>query len=738
MTSAAFAQPVYVDLKTGFDTDAVLETGGAGLSDVLGATGERIDAGTLPAGYADGTAYTTADGRASFRFANLRQASLDAAKLNGQTIAVPNGKYQSVDFALVSAPGGYGNPFTTVKFRYLDGSSTDPRFGPLPGWFASPQGFDHTYYSYVDGSGVTPIVEFSTDWGDNEANYLLESAGNGNAGGVRFVDGNGYALYYIALPTDLPNATLGIRVGNNFVVSLASSYYDPIADPREGYTEVANSMKIYDGFEHRALGNLKLYEFDLKDILADQTGQLYILFTDATPSNGWGPYIQNISVYTGTNRVFAETLQPLVATNQAKVYAQFLTDGGTAEAPYLFDNSGSGPSNRKHRFADGSGSITYRFDLPDEVTDAKLTVDMANNFVVSVSGASGVNRYAQISPGAANEKNFLIDDGGSVLGGNYRFADGTAYMIYQFQLPADVTTAIAQISVGNQFVIEAASGTNGDFVLERDYVAETGDEITSNANLDVYNVDLAPYLQNNPGKIVRIRLSDGVPSNGWGPYLTGIAIVDRIDTGASTFQKVLDSQEMFGQDIHNEINKAYYTIDLSSVLKTGNPKKEVSVKFTDASTSDGWGPGIFWMAVYSGTLDIQSDGLIFDGLKALNGDPEGFGVNLFHRRYALDPSKTLKEIVLPAQPNDDTDVAYLMGATLTTATVANVALTAQRVTGGSIRLAWPSAATGYTLQGASTVPGAWTDVSAAPTVEGADNVVTLPATDAARFFRLKQ
>ena len=79
-------------------------------------------------------------------------------------------------------------------------------------------------------------------------------------------------------------------------------------------------------------------------------------------------------------------MEPVVDTSEANVYAMFQTNGGEDESPYLYDNSGSGPSNRDHRFADGAGSITYRFDLPDDVTDAQLTVDMANNFVVSLGG----------------------------------------------------------------------------------------------------------------------------------------------------------------------------------------------------------------------------------------------------------------------------------------------------------------------------------------------------------------
>ena len=733
----ATAAPVYVDLTAGFDTDTVLEAGGTALSDPLDATHERIDGKTLPASYADGTPWATPDGRATFRFGPLNKSARDAAALNGQTIAVPNARYGSVDLALLAAPDNYADPFTTLQFQYTDGSRETNRFGPLAGWFASPTAFDHTYHTYTDSSGVKTIVTFKTDWGDTDTTYLMESRGNGNSGGNRFVDGTGYALYLIPVPTDLKEATLGITVGNNFVVSLAATYADPTASPLEGYTEVANSMTLYNGFEHRSLGNLKLYEFELKDLLAAGTGELYVLLTDATPNNGWGPYLQNISVYSGVNRQFADTITPVVDASKATVYAQFLTDGGAAEKPYLYDNSGSGPSNRRHRFADGSGSLTYKFDFPDTVTDAKLAVDMANNFVVAISGPINVTRYAQISPGAADEKDFLVDEGNSVLGNGYRFADGSAYMIYQFDLPDDVSSAVAQISVGNQFIIEAAAGTNGEFTLERDYVAETGNEITDNSNLMVYNIALDAFLKNNPQKIVQIRLSDGVPSGGWGPYLTSIVIADRAVSGQSTFKTVANSMDLFGVDVRTEINKACYTIDLASVLSANNPKKEVFVKFSDGSTADGWGPGLFWMAAYSGTLDLQSDAAVFKGLKTMDGAPEGFGVDLLRRRYPLNSAKTLKEIVLPAQPSSSANKAYLLAATLNPAAT-EVKLTAQRAANSTLLLSWPTAAGSYVAQTAGAITGPWVNLTQTAVTQGDQNVVTVPIAAGASFYRLKQ
>jgi hypothetical protein len=734
---SALAQPVFLDLKPLFDTDAILEPGGIALSPPLQDERERIDGATLPEAYTNEAVSVTVDGGASFKFAALKQPSLDAMAINGQVLATPQGRYSTVDLALLAAAGSYGDPFTDVQFRYQDGSVASNRFGPVAGWFSSSSAFEHALYAYTDNSNVKTIVSFRADWGDTEAIYLAESQGTGISGGLRFVDNAGYALYRIPIPTDVTDATLGITVGNNFVVSLAAQYADPQVSFTDGFTEVANSMKLYNNFEHRALGNLQLYEFDLKPYLESQTGELYVLFTDATPSNGWGPFIQNIAVYTGKNQVFSQTLVPSVITNLATVYAAFLTDGGTNEKPYLYENSGSGPSNRKHRFADNTGSLTYHFDFPDTVTDAKLTVDMANNFVVALTGPINITRYAQITPGAVDENSYLVDDGSSILGNGYRYADASAYMIYQFDLPDDLTTAVAQINVGNQFVIEAAAGTNGEFVLERDYVAETGDEIRDNSNLGAVNIKLDPYLTNNASKIVQFRLSDGLPADGWGPYLTSITIVNRTNIVKPVYQTVLDSMTMFGTDIHDEINKDYYTIDLSSVLKTNNPKKEVYVKFTDGSTADGWGPGIFWMAAYSGTIDIQGDRPVFNGLKAMDGQPSTLGVNLMWRRYLLDDAKTLKEIVLPAQPAIESDRAYLLAATLN-APAADAVLAARMVSGSQVRISWPASLSGYYLITTPQLGSQWTIASQNPVAEGAEWAVYVPTTAGTHLYQLRK
>ena len=727
----------FLNLSQTFDADAVLEQNGLGIGEALDAQGRRIDAASLPGIYADGSIVTTQDGRAKFKFGPFKQNSLDAMKINGQIINVAKGSYESLDLAMLSVPGALADPFGEIELRYTDGTQDKLRLGPVPGWFNSPTAFDHILYRYTDSSQVQTIASFQTDFSDTETAYIVQSRGNGNSGGNRFVDGNGYVLYRLGDLGNIKQATLGVTVGNNFVISVAAEYSDPDASTTDGFTVVANSMVIYNNFEHRSLGNLKQYDIDLAPFLAKGTGEIYVLLTDATTANGWGPYIQRILLYTGKTRSFEQILQPSVDVSKATVHAMFQT-GTDAEKTFLYDNAGSGPSNRGHRFADGSGTITYRFDLPDTVTNAKLTMDIANNFVVSLAGSSEVVRYFSMSAATPEEKPFLVDEGGSISGSNFRFADASAYMIYQFDLPDDVNTAYAKIRIGNQFVIEAAAGIESEFQLEMNWVADSGQETRDISNLTDYIIDLSPYLKNNPTKIVRLRFSDALPADGWGPYLVSIVIQNTKGAAqGNVFTPVLESQKIFGEDIHNEYNKNYYTVDLSSVL-ANNPKKEFFVKFSDGSTGDGWGPGIFWMAAYSGELAIQNNRLVFNGLKTTQGDPANYGVNLFHSRYPVNTAKTLSAIALPNQSMSENNQVLLMAATLNEVVGAPI-LKVAKTTQNKVRLSWPSSASTFKLQNATNLLGtvSWTSVQETPQIVGEEYVIEYtPTGQTPKFYRL--
>jgi hypothetical protein len=714
---AAFLSPfihaqTYVDLGQAFNADVFLEAGGTGLGEALDAEGRRIDAGTLPAGYVDGATVTSTNGQATFRFGTLKAEGMDAVRVDGQTIDVADGRYASVDLALLSAAGSFVNPFSMIDFIYADGTTNSARLGPVAGWFSSPTVYDNALFRYSDQSGVTNFVSFPTSDSGEDLDYLVQSAGNAISGGWRFADGNGYFLYRLDT-TGITNAKLGITIGNNFVISVATNFNDPNISRTEGYTELASSMEIY-GVDHHALGNLKEYEFDVSQYLATGTGELYVLLTDGSTSDGWGPYVQRIRLFEGVARNFEERLAPVVDTSEATVYANFQI-ASTNETPFLFDNSGSGPSNRGHRFADGSGSLTYRLNLPDNVTDAKMTVDMENNFVVSIAGPASGTSFGKFTANTETEATYLIEAPGTATQPSARFADAGAYMIYEFNLPDTVTTAYARVQVGNQFVISAAAGAEGEYTELKNYVAETGNEIRDNSNMDFYTVNLTPFLTSNPAKVVRIKLTDGVPADGWGPYLRSIEVVDSETSGALNYTEVLNSQTMFGEDLHNEANRNYYMVDLSTVLTNNNPTREVNIRFTDGSTSDGWGPSLYWMAVYSGEIDIHTDTLVFPALKTTLGDPAIRPVGLLARNYPLDASKTLTAIQLPEHPEDQNSQVYLLAATLnpreTGGPVAELAVA--RVNATTLRISWPDIQ-GFRLQTSPTVgAGAqWADSNA--------------------------
>ncbi|HYE33157.1 MAG TPA: hypothetical protein VEH27_17145, partial [Methylomirabilota bacterium] len=335
------------------------------------------------------------------------------------------------------------------------------------------------------------------------------------------------------------------------------------------------------------------------------------------------------------------------------------------------------------------------------------------------------------------EATYLVDDGGSATQPNARFADAGAYMIYEFDLPDTVTSAFARVHVGNQFVVEAARGGETDYTLLKDYYAQTGDAVQNLSNLAIHSFDLTPFLANNPSRTVRIRLSDGIPQDGWGPYLRGIEIVESETAGAFNFTEVLNSQAMFGEDFHNEENRNYYTIDLSRSLTNNNPTRDVYVRFTDGTTSDGWGPGLYWMAAYTGEIDVKSDSLVFPALKTTTGEPASRPVGLIARNYPLNPAKTLSAIKLPSHPLDQSSAVYLLAATLNTAAPQTPPrLSAVAIAGNKIRLSWP-AAQGFQLM---VTPSLTTPIwsNAGLVAQNTDGImsVEIDATSRSGFYRL--
>jgi len=93
--------------------------------------------------------------------------------------------------------------------------------------------------------------------------------------------------------------------------------------------------------------------------------------------------------------------------------------------------------------------------------------------------------------------------------------------------------------------------------------------------------------------------------------------------------------------------------------------------------------------------------------------------------------------VLPSQPAIDANKAYLLAASLNPAAT-EVKLTAQRGANSTILLSWPTAAGSYIPQTAGAITGPWSNVTQAASTQGDQNVVTVPMSVGASFYRLKQ
>ncbi|MCO5053429.1 MAG: hypothetical protein M9920_14165 [Verrucomicrobiae bacterium] len=123
------------------------------------------------------------------------------------------------------------------------------------------------------------------------------------------------------------------------------------------------------------------------------------------------------------------------------------------------------------------------------------------------------------------------------------------------------------------------------------------------------------------------------------------------------------------------------------------------------------------------TIDLS----IIEALQGLNGP-----VTITFRLYGWGNTSTADSNTVALGRVNGPRVRGTIGEAVVSPT-----LTITRV-GSDIRIAWPASATGFGLKTSSSLPSVnWTDVAATPTVEGDQNVVTLPATGT-QFFRLEK
>lgn len=118
----------------------------------------------------------------------------------------------------------------------------------------------------------------------------------------------------------------------------------------------------------RDLENLRTRTYDLTDHATD--GTVYLRFDDSQPGDGWGAYVERV----------------LVETRSGDTVDEF-RPGTPAEREHLYDEVGSDLAGGGARFADHAAYFVYKLVVPDSADGPVVSVDVGNQYVVSVTGA---------------------------------------------------------------------------------------------------------------------------------------------------------------------------------------------------------------------------------------------------------------------------------------------------------------------------------------------------------------
>jgi hypothetical protein len=621
------------------------------------------------------------------------------------------------------APWLQDNPSRTVQVRFTDDSTGD-------GW--GPQVFKVVVYTgtvvkyqqrqntVIDTSKATVFADFLTDGGPQEKSYLLDHSSQApSAQGHRFADGKGFILYELKLPEGTQKAQAAMNLNGNFVVSVGPgggeqtlvSIVPNVDDEENGVpkpfvVEITGSARE-DRPDSRFMdGTSRLtYALDLPDDATQATLKIDM----------WNNFVVWLSK-DGTT--YTQVL------NSQKLFGKDVHDGSNRDV-YTVDLGSwlqNNPAKQiRVRFADGSTSDGWGPQV----------------FKVTVTTSTDVETLVSIVPNVDDEeadgtpKPFVIAISGSALEdrSDSRFMDGSSVLIYELDLRDDVTEATLKIDMWNNFVVSLAKEGDADFTEVLNSEQLFGQDVHNGSNRDLYEVDLAPWLQDNPNRKIQVRFTDGSTGDGWGPQVFKVLVtrgqaaqMTEVMSAVGLTQSSLVPYSGTGGQ-----NKGYYAINLSPFLTTAN--KSVRIKLTDGTPNDGWGPGIWRMVVHDGTLGIRTDGAAIAGLKPTEGLPTTAypnGANIVRREYAVDSSKTLQSLTLPTLVESLGTKLYLMAATVESK-AGGAQLQIARNPNGTVTIDWDTTGT---LESAGQVTGAWTPV--VPQTKP----LTIPAVGT-QFYRVK-
>ncbi|NIM06583.1 MAG: DUF1080 domain-containing protein [Armatimonadetes bacterium] len=191
-------------------------------------------------------------------------------------------------------------------YRYRDDQpiytfSEDPEVtteGAYSWTFTVPAQQEHII-SYDQVRALDPskflVLRFTCDDSANERRYLYEERGSIHRAKYkdRYMHYDAYAIYRLDLPDNLSQADMVVKVGGNFLISVALE-----EDGKPGDFEALIHADLYAGRQITDYKNRTQYFFDLSPYLKHtKSNVLYVKFEDATKHNRWGPWLDDVEIY---------------------------------------------------------------------------------------------------------------------------------------------------------------------------------------------------------------------------------------------------------------------------------------------------------------------------------------------------------------------------------------------------------------------------------------------------------
>ncbi len=156
-----------------------------------------------------------------------------------------------------------------------------------------------------------------------------------------------------------------------YILQIDGDYKVELSTDRINWTTELTSSGWNYWTNKGAAKSMSPYYIDLKPYLPENV--LYVKISDNTPGNGNGARV--------LNALLLERCYPNFYAGGAEPFL----DGLCGDQNFLFEKNNTSDRTVNGRFADGTASFTYKFDLPDDNDGCKLFANVSQQYKVEIS-----------------------------------------------------------------------------------------------------------------------------------------------------------------------------------------------------------------------------------------------------------------------------------------------------------------------------------------------------------------